>query len=386
MWNNLSKDAVYHALREEIDKMPVGMPKTKSGVEIKILKHLFTAEEAKIALNLNIVPEPIEKIYTRVKKKNKQISFEELENILDNLGEKGAITFFEHPREGKKFYSYAFFAVGMFEYQVNKMTKEFYEDSVEYLRSGFAQEFARTGVPQLRVVPVNKAVSQEHELPITTYENMRKFIQEIHDGQFAVMNCICKQGKDMIEEPCKTTDVRETCIIFPRASSYFVNNGSAREISKEETLEILQRAEDESLVIQPGNTQKPSFICCCCGDCCGVLSLAKTFPKPAEVFATNYFAVVDTELCKGCGTCVKRCQMDALSIVNKKVVIDLNHCIGCGLCVVKCPTGAIQLKKKEKEIFPPKSNMALYQSIMSKKYGKIGLLKAGAKIKLGMKV
>ena len=62
------EEDVYVQLRQQIDKMPVGMPATDSGVEIRILKHLFTPEEAKIALHLNIIPEPPERILKRVKK------------------------------------------------------------------------------------------------------------------------------------------------------------------------------------------------------------------------------------------------------------------------------------------------------------------------------
>ncbi len=47
----------------------------------------------------------------------------------------------------------------------------------------------------------------------------------------------------------------------------------------------------------------------------------KMTPKWSDHFATNYYAIVDTGVCTGCGTCVKRCQMDARVIVNGKAVI-----------------------------------------------------------------
>ncbi|MFX0081889.1 MAG: hypothetical protein ACFE94_09065 [Candidatus Hodarchaeota archaeon] len=54
---------VYRRLQEHLDSMPVGYPATKSGVEIKILKHLFTPEEAEVALKLKFQPESLKKIY-----------------------------------------------------------------------------------------------------------------------------------------------------------------------------------------------------------------------------------------------------------------------------------------------------------------------------------
>ena len=38
------------------------------------------------------------------------------------------------------------------------------------------------------------------------------------EGKFALAHCICRQGKDLIGQPCKVTDLRDTCIIFPQAA------------------------------------------------------------------------------------------------------------------------------------------------------------------------
>ena len=70
---------VYRELQEHLDNMPVGYPATESGVEIRILKHLFTPEEAEIALNLSALPETLGKIHRRVKK-NQDIPIEELDD------------------------------------------------------------------------------------------------------------------------------------------------------------------------------------------------------------------------------------------------------------------------------------------------------------------
>ena len=53
---------VYRRLQERLDELPVGYPATASGVELRILKQLFTPEEAEVALGLNAVPETVEKI------------------------------------------------------------------------------------------------------------------------------------------------------------------------------------------------------------------------------------------------------------------------------------------------------------------------------------
>jgi electron transport complex protein RnfB len=84
-------------------------------------------------------------------------------------------------------------------------------------------------------------------------------------------------------------------------------------------------------------------------------------------------ASLDTETCKGCGTCVKRCEMEALSLDNKKAVLDLNRCIGCGLCVSTCPTHSLSLvrKPKAKQPYVPKDIVETNMKL-GKARGKLG--------------
>lgn len=373
--------SIYHELRQHLDKLPVGMPSTESEIEIKLLKHLFTPDEAKIALQLNMIGETIEKIFARIKTTDINISKVELEQVLDIMATKGAIH--PHIRENSIKYSLAQLAIGMFEFQVDKMTKEFSQDMIEYSRGEFAREFHKTKVPQMRTIPVNASIPVE--MGISLYDDIRKYIDQT-EGQFGVMNCICKQGKDLVDEPCKVTDIRETCLLFPKAVPLFAKFDSVRFIDKKEFLEILKRAEKAGLVIQPSNTQKPSAICCCCGDCCGILSMAKQFDKPAELFSSNYYAEINSEKCVDCGLCLKKCQMDAPVIQKNHSYINLDRCIGCGVCITSCSKEAIKLRQKNSIKTPPKSTGALYQKILTKKKGKIGILKIGAALKLGKKI
>lgn len=209
-------------------------------------------------------------------------------------------------------------------------------------------------------------------------------IRRVNSG---IINCVCKQKKDVLGKKCETTDIRETCIMFPPMVLALARVGAVlRPISKDETLELLQQAEDEGLVIQPSNTQEPLFVCCCCGDCCEILTMAKVFPKPATLFATNFHAEVDDQSCSGCGTCLRRCQMEAPKIVDKKSSISLDRCIGCGLCVSTCPSKAIKLVKNEKQIVPPKTADDLYRKILTKKMGNLNILKIGLRKISGQKI
>ncbi len=85
----MSSSDVYRKLQRHIDNMPVGFPESKSGLDIRLLKYLFTPEEAGIAMELSALPEHLGRIHGRLKKTG--ISMGKLEQILDRLVEKGAI-------------------------------------------------------------------------------------------------------------------------------------------------------------------------------------------------------------------------------------------------------------------------------------------------------
>jgi len=67
-------------------------------------------------------------------------------------------------------------------------------------------------------------------------------------------------------------------------------------------------------------------------------------------------AVVNPDLCRGCGRCEEVCEFKAIELVEvaPKVVnarINEISCKGCGTCSVTCPTGAITMKHfSEKQI------------------------------------
>ncbi|MCK4378871.1 MAG: 4Fe-4S binding protein, partial [Deltaproteobacteria bacterium] len=264
------------------------------------------------------------------------------------------------------FYSIAFLAIGIFEFQVERMTLEFYRLFKQYLDEAFRDELLRTKIPQLRTIPTEGSITPE--LPIDNYDHIRKLINDF-DREILVANCVCKIGQDSVGHPCKVTDLREICLVFGSAAKKYAHLGWGRIISKEEVFEILSNAEKDGLVIQPSNTQKLFAICLCCGCCCEILTSARPLENPVQYFATNFQAVVDVESCVGCGRCVKRCQMDAVSLVDEKAVVDYSRCIGCGVCVPTCKPQAIKLERKEIVRVPPKDSARLYMGIMKKKVG-----------------
>ena len=175
---------------------------------------------------------------------------------------------------------------------------------------------------------------------------------------FAVSNCICRQERQVMGKGCGKP--LESCLQMGMAAESVVRTGRGRAISREEALEILHRAEKAGLVLQPSNAKDVLFICTCCGCCCGVLKSLRHHPKPASVVSSPFFAKLDAKTCKGCGACVKRCQMRAFSVKDDKAALDADRCIGCGLCVTTCPTGSLSLVRKTEQPYLPGNIIGTY--------------------------
>jgi len=371
---------IYRLLQRHLDKMPVPFPETESGVELSLLKRLFNEEEAGIALQLSALPETVEKIHGRFEKG--ELSKQRLKELLEGLAEKGAIQGIKDPKEGQKF-SKAPLAIGIFEFQVDRISKELAEDFFQYEDDGFAEAFLSTKTKQMRTIPVN--VDIDPEFPVGRYDDARSII-DASEGPYAVMNCVCRQAREKMGSKCKQTNVLETCFTLGNSARHMMDRGVARELDKEEMMQLVNRAEKEGMVLQPANTQSPEFMCCCCGCCCGVLTAAKKFPQPADFLQTNFYAKIDADKCTACGECIEVCQMDALESVNSHTEVLRSHCIGCGVCLNACQFDAISLHKTEKEAVPPRTRSDMYRKMIQERYGVLGTLKIMGKAALGKKI
>ena len=97
------------------------------------------------------------------------------------------------------------------------------------------------------------------------------------------------------------------------------------------------------------------------------MALQHTWEVLQILIYSNYYAEVDSDICIGCETCVDRCQMDAIQILDNIAKVDQDLCIGCGNCISSCSEQALTLIKKEKEYIPPKTTTELYMKIMHKR-------------------
>jgi NAD-dependent dihydropyrimidine dehydrogenase PreA subunit len=354
-------DRVYVDLQKHLDKQAVGFPATKSGVEIRILKQFFDPEQANLALHLSYEPRSTEDICDGVK--GSGASPEKVKSMLEEMANNGAVGTME--RNGTEYYFTMPLLIGMWEWRGSKLTPQLGADFGEYMGSGFAKAFASTRVSQMRTIPVEKSIQVEHH--VTTYDHIREIIKNT-EGPITVDRCMCREGAGRKGQPCHQTSRLETCMAFGDWARHFIKIG-AREITRAEALEITRQNEEDGLVLQPTNYQKIDFVCACCGCCCGILNIQKLLPNPGQIWAHNYYAAVDTGNCTACGTCVEKCQVNAVKIdeQNGYSTINLDRCIGCGNCVAACPGEALRLVKKEEETAPPEDCTSLYKILAERK-------------------
>jgi ferredoxin len=355
---------VYRLLQRHLDDQAVGFPSAASGADIRFLKGMFTPEEAGLALYLTFRPSSTQQISAEAAA---NFSPEQTGQLLENMFSKGSIGWKE--KEGISQWFVLPMVVGMYEAQAGKPTESFLSDANRYMKTmSFGRSFVAVAPPQMRTIPINKSIAVEHH--IATYDNIRTIVQNV-PGPFVALNCICRVNRQMQGQPCTQTSREETCLAFNDMGAGLIRRKLGREISRNETLEILRQNEEAGLVLQPANAQNPEFICSCCGCCCGMLQLQKFLPYPLEFWATNYFCEVAKEECSGCGICVSRCQVNAIKLCSSKGTVSINadRCIGCGLCVPTCQSSALSLKKKTVETIPPADEEGLYDEVKKNKRG-----------------
>jgi H+/Na+-translocating ferredoxin:NAD+ oxidoreductase subunit B len=341
-------EKIYQKLAKHLDNLPGGFPSTDTGVEIRILKRLFTPEEAEFALYLTLIPEQ-----SRVVARRAKISVQQASRRLEAMAQKGLIYRIES-KSGQPKYMALQYVIGIWEFHVNDLDEGLAKDMGEYMPYLFDQAWKQ---PQLRTIPVNKSLSGT--LKVMTYENAGEMVRHVH--KYVVAPCICRRELGLLGKGCGKPV--ETCLVFDGGAEYYLKNGLGREISQQEALGILKIAEEAGLVLQPSNAKEIVNICCCCGDCCGVLRNLKRYPKPASLASSPFFAAVDIETCQGCGVCEDRCQMEAVQLVDEKASIDMDRCIGCGLCVSTCPADSITLVRKPEHDQPEVPNDLIQASI-----------------------
>jgi len=342
--DNKMDDEIYDKLAKVLDTLPNGFPKTASGVEKKLLKKIFTPEEADLFCDLRLTLETAEEISIRTGR-----PLDGLEEKLTAMADHGQL--FKIDFGDVTVFKMLPWIFGIYEFQLNRFDKELAEMTDEFFPA-FVKQFMKSTPQIMQTLPIEKEIPEYQEaLP---YEKLSTII----DGSqsFMVRECICKKEKQILGHQCNNS--LEICMGFAPVPNVFDNSEFGKPITKDEALALLTKAEEEGLVHLTSNFQNGRFyVCNCCGCCCGVLtSINKLGIPAAKVVNSHYYAVINAEKCTRCGICAdERCQVGAIEAQEDAYKITEEKCIGCGLCATTCPEEAISLvhKKAEVRAMPP---------------------------------
>lgn len=349
-------EETYKKLRTYLDGLPGGFPSTASGKDIECLKWMFTPEEAEVEIHMRMAPETAPAIARRCGKTET-----ETKRILDTMVRDGLIL---PVRSGKDTLYMALqymtgFSENLMSYRMDPETAQL---GIEYSEeSGFFAAFAKQ--KQMRVVPVSEAV--EATPAVATYDRLRDMIKK--QDTISVTPCPCRVVNEHLGNKCEHPIESE--LVFGAIAQYRIENGFGRRISVDEALGIIDEAEETAMVLAPLNTQEAVGMCLCGSCCCHWLRGLKMHERPAEHVQSSYQAIIDPVLCNTCGTCIERCQMEAIVEKGDAMEVDLARCIGCGLCLSKCPEEAVSLAAKP-DVTPPSPT---YMGMIARVAGERGL-------------
>ena len=340
---------LYERLREKLDDLAAGFPATDTGVELRILRRLFSEKDAKLFLKLApMLQSPAEAAEAN------GLDPEETAEHMEEMAKRGLL-FRVKKADGNR-YAAAPYVVGIFEFQLNNLEKNLVSDMEAYFETALGKTLQSFKTPMMRTIPINREVSLKW--PVAPYEDVLQILE--NQEKIALSPCICRKMAKHADRDCDKP--LEACFSFGSHADYYVENGMGRYITLEEAKEVVRKNDEAGLVMQPFNSKKVGGMCSCCGDCCGMLRSLKKQPVPADAVQSNYFARVDEDLCIGCEVCVERCQMEAVDVADETAAVNLDRCIGCGLCVTTCPTEAMQMVQKPEndQYLPPESGAETY--------------------------
>ncbi len=306
------------------DRIPIklGLEKlTADDPEYWGLAAMCTDEMAEIALKMGVrKPRTLKDM---VKLTGKDEAY--LEDILQQMSVNGVIEYnWENPQHEKQ-YVLPMFVPGSAEF--SNMNSDMLDKNPELGRffermSRLPLEKVTPMVPPggagigMHVIPVEKAISMENNS--VSVEHISHWLDK-YDGKYAASPCSCRKSRKTFDEGC-ADDPADWCIAVGDMADYVVEtNKGGRYITKEEALEILQKAEDNGFVHQITNIDgedKIFAICNCNVNVCYALRTSQLFNTP-NMSRSAYVAHVDKANCVACGRCVEYCPAGAVTLGQK---------------------------------------------------------------------
>ncbi len=362
---------VYERLADALDALPAGFTRTPSGLEIELIKLVFTPEEARVASTLSRKLETAAEIATRVGLPEDEVSalLESmiprrmvkadtlaLETGVKGLGKVEAKPGRKAQAESVKKYRLFPFLVGWYEsfLQEPKPTShEFARIYEQYVIEGGGEKIFSPRPGSQGVIPYRGSLKPEW-LKREPHNDVDAHFRR-HD-RFLVIDCVCKKEKVALHgHSCELPIKRCGFVGLPPQTPL-----SENVLTREEAVKRWEELDAMGTMIIEGfygftmGAEEPQFVggCHCCGCCCTILQGGRMGHLTETVQRSNYRAVKDPKKCTSCGECVRRCQFFAHTFDRAKDAQPVYHrdkCVGCGACVMGCKFDALHLEPVSEE-------------------------------------
>lgn len=381
----MSQQEIYEGLISWLQKTWYGLPEAD---ELRpLLKATYTPQEASLLTGMPFKGNNLEKLAEM-----KNMPPDQLREKLDALAQKGLVwrtvkgdtVRYSLNDEFLTAYRLSFYPGG-----TDERSKAMAPWANQYYYHGYWDQWDHTHQKPSRVLPIQGTIEDTRE--ILPYEEVVKVLDQM--DYFTVTTCPCRHRKNLDPDFPDSKYPMEVCLHFGRLGHYLVENGLGREITREETEEILLKSAKAGLVHGMANMQEaPDTICNCDPDCCVMFEAFHKLKHAEGITPSNYLARTNDETCIGCGLCVKRCPMDALQLEDhpeikdrvtvvaadnekgkkelknkqgKLAVLETKLCVGCGVCAFKCPSKSLVLERREEIDHPPKNVQEYTRQVMS---------------------
>ena len=282
--------------------------------EYYCMADLLTDDEADIAIAAGLRKERTAGYLARKVGK----SVEEITPMLENLLYYGILKRYYSEEAGEDVYHMQVFAPGIMEMMVNNTQLLHDHPEVgrafeEYTRK--RMEVMSAMLPQgyglMRVVPVESAIQ---DIPgVHDFEKLSYYLDKY--DRFSVSTCSCRASRTSIGDGCGHLD-EDMCIQLGRSAENYIRTGRGREITRDEALEIILRAEENGLMHDLTNIEEAgdsAGICNCCACACYGLRVGLMFGA-RDAIRSNFQAEVDETKCVACAQCVEVCPANALKL------------------------------------------------------------------------
>ena len=246
---------------------------------------------------------------------------EEVKEIAETLAWKGIFRVNTDPNDKKDRFYMQIFAPGIMEMMVNNKQilnehPEVGKAFEEYTRIRMAtmSPMMPDGYGLMCVVPVESSIKDIDG--INDYEKLSYYLDKY--DVFSVSPCSCRSSRRVIGEGCGHLE-EDMCVQMGKGAEYYIRTGRARQINREEVLEILKRGEENGLMHNMPNIEEAgesAAICNCCSCSCFGLRVGLLYGA-RDVIRSNFVAKIDETKCVACGQCVETCPGTALKMGQK---------------------------------------------------------------------